>query len=561
MMSQRGFILFFFLIMIFAGFVRFYRLGQIPAGTYWDETAMLMDARSLIDTGRDVHGNHWLQAIYPSYGDYKLPVYLWLVTLSVSVFGPTALAVRMPSALAGMLTVLIVGLIAGEVLKLKKSDVSTNEKRIVQLLGMFVSAVSFWSIHFSRLGFEAHLGQLWLGFSFYLILIARRRASNLILAGLFGALGLFTYFSTRFVWPVVLVAGVRLIVSKQSLKQGKMTIFTLFSLLIFGAGLLVMRSSPLYPASQQFRLSAPSVLDQSQAVNQANLYRNLSSSSIIDRIFFHRYTISLKQLLQNYSENLSLDFLFLSGDPNLRHGTGIVGLFPLAFLPLLFIGLISLVFTPQYKFGLVLVIWWLAALLPASVALEVPHALRSLNALIPLSLIITYGLFQLIMLKYRFKRIVLTVLILTWLFQFIQFWNFTTHVYPQVSATAWQAGFSELAEVINTRRNQFDHVFVELVDQRYFLWVLANSQLSLAELPLNSSVNNYHFSQIGNVYFNTFSVVPTEYQNTVNLFVIDGSSLSEFRSTLGDSIEKVEMIEDGVGNVQFVLITQSNAKD
>jgi hypothetical protein len=165
------------------------------------------------------------------------------------------------------------------------------------------------------------------------------------------------------------------------------------------------------------------------------------------------------------------------------------------------------------------------------------------------------------MLKYRFKRIVLTVLILTWLFQFIQFWNFTTHVYPQVSATAWQAGFSELAEVINTRRNQFDHVFVELVDQRYFLWVLANSQLSLAELPLNSSVNNYHFSQIGNVYFNTFSGVPTEYQNTVNLFVIDGSSLSEFRSTLGDSIEKVEMIEDGVGNVQFVLITQSNAKD
>ncbi len=560
MMSQRGFFIFFFLVIIFAGFVRFYRLGQIPAGTYWDETAMLMDARSLIATGKDVHGNHWLQAIYPSYGDFKLPVYLWLVTLSVWLVGPSALAVRLPSALAGMLTVIIVGLIARELLKLKKSDVSTSEARMIQLLGTFVMGASFWSTHFSRVGFEAHLGQLWLGLSFYLIFKVRRHVGNLLLVGLLGVVALFTYFSTRFVWPVVLITGVWLIFSKKTIKQGKVILFTSISLIIFAAGLLVMRVSPFYPASQQFRLSAPSVLDRSQAVLQANLYRSLSSSSIIDRLFFHRYTISIKQLLQNYSENLSLDFLFVSGDPNLRHGTGIVGLFPLAFLPLLFIGLVSLLFTRQYKVGLVLVICWLAALLPASIPQEVPHALRSLNALIPLSLIITYGLFQLIMLKYRFKNIVLTVLVLTWLFQFVQFWHFTTHIYPQTSSSAWQSGYTELAEVINVRRNQYDNVFIELADHRYFVWVLANPQFSLAELPLNSSVKNYHYSLIGNIHFNTFSGVLTDYQNTSNLFVIDGDSLSEFRSLLGEAIEKVEMIKDDVGSVQFVLITQNNAK-
>src|SRR3972149_8796774 len=95
------------LIFFLAVLLRFYQLGAVPVSLYWDETAMLVDARSVAATGRDMYGNSWLQAIYPSYGDYKLPVYIWLASLSVKVFGASEWALRLPSATAGGLTLLM----------------------------------------------------------------------------------------------------------------------------------------------------------------------------------------------------------------------------------------------------------------------------------------------------------------------------------------------------------------------------------------------------------------------------------------------------------------------
>jgi hypothetical protein len=63
----------FFLILGAAAFIRAWQLGSIPVSLYWDEVAMLADARVVAETGKDIHGLPTTHFIFPSYGDYKLP--------------------------------------------------------------------------------------------------------------------------------------------------------------------------------------------------------------------------------------------------------------------------------------------------------------------------------------------------------------------------------------------------------------------------------------------------------------------------------------------------------
>src|SRR3990167_5905412 len=169
--------------------VRIYGLGSNPISLYWDETAILVDARSVAATGRDMHGNIWLQAIFPSYGDYKLPVYIWLASVSVKLFGASELAVRLPSALAGILTMVFGGLIAWELLP----QLKRLARKWLFVVVAAVIAMAPWSILFSRIGFEGHVGQLLLAMSIWCTLKAKKHWGWSMVAALLGGLATYTY--------------------------------------------------------------------------------------------------------------------------------------------------------------------------------------------------------------------------------------------------------------------------------------------------------------------------------------------------------------------------------
>src|SRR5688572_25885495 len=106
-MLRKQFWLLFTVIIVLAIGLRGYQLGSLPTDLYIDEIAMLADAKSVAQSGLDMHGRPWYQVLYPSYGDYKLPVYLWLASLSVKVLGVSQLALRLPSMIAGIMTIII----------------------------------------------------------------------------------------------------------------------------------------------------------------------------------------------------------------------------------------------------------------------------------------------------------------------------------------------------------------------------------------------------------------------------------------------------------------------
>ena len=98
-------ILLFLIVIVLSAFLRLYKLGQSPEGFYLDEAAIGYNAFSILKTGKDEFGKKW-PLVFRSFGDFKAPVYSYLLVPVFAVLEPTVLLVRLPSAVAGILTVI-----------------------------------------------------------------------------------------------------------------------------------------------------------------------------------------------------------------------------------------------------------------------------------------------------------------------------------------------------------------------------------------------------------------------------------------------------------------------
>lgn len=255
------------LLIILGVLARLWQFGQVPNSLYWDEVAIGLDARALLQTGKDLVGNSWLQPLFVSYGDYKAPVYIWLVTLFGSLFSVNEWVIRLPSLIASFGTAWI----------------------IFKLFGRW-AAVSFlimpWAIHFSRIGFESHLSLFWLTLMVWLAL------KKNWLAGLAGVAGIYSYISLRLLAPVLFLIF--------AWKRGWR--FLVGGLAIIGVGTLLLTNSSNYAASQQYRLSNDNLI-----------------TAPLGKI------AKARQFASNYFDFFEPKFLIASGDPNLRHHSGFGG--------------------------------------------------------------------------------------------------------------------------------------------------------------------------------------------------------------------------------------------
>jgi len=103
--------------LILASFLRLYHLGTNPPSLDWDEASLGYNAYSLLKTGADEYGNTWPLSIR-SFNDYKPPLYTYLTIPAVALFGLSEFAVRLPSALAGVIAVAAAYFLSIELLQL-----------------------------------------------------------------------------------------------------------------------------------------------------------------------------------------------------------------------------------------------------------------------------------------------------------------------------------------------------------------------------------------------------------------------------------------------------------
>ena len=501
-------------------FIRFFNIESNPPSIYWDEASIGYEAYSISQTGKDMHGNSWFQAIFPGYGDYKAPVYIWLASISIKLFGPTTSAIRIPSALFGSLSILAIYFLSKEIFK-KESIALATATALTLLPG---------HIQFSRAGFEANVALFFIILFLLFLQIGIKKKQYIVYSSLPAIIATYTYFSARVIIPLILFLW--LISNIKNIK--KIILPSILFILIFVIGYIPIFNSPHYQNSNILRLSTESVLDNHPQIVYANSLRLADGNTLLSRIIHHRFTYTTKEFLINMSDHFSSSFLFFSGDPNPRHSTGLSGVALPTSIILFIIGLLSLIKNKKHVFYILSL--WIVFLIPASIPTKTPHLLRSLGSLIPISIILGLGLSKSIKLLKLSKTNKNSLRFFSFIYIFILLINFSAFyyhlqtIYPKENNIAWQDGYPQLAKYINDNYHQYDQIMAPPGD-RFFLYALyylqyppKDIQASQADNLINNP-NSFSISKFGKVELTNIDWTKFENisQNTLVITNIDNT--------------------------------------
>lgn len=456
------------LILGIATVLRLVSLDQFPSGLNADEAALGYNAYSLIETGKDEHGTAWPLA-FRSFDDFKPPLYVYLAIPFVKVLGLSVWSVRLPSAILGILTVLFAYLLTLN-LKIVKDE---KKNQLLALISAFLLAISPWHLHFSRGAWEVNVSTFLLVLGAYAFIKGLVNSKYFYLFSLSFALSLFTYHSARIIAPLLL-ASLVLIYHK--------TLFTkknfrnIFFAAILGLALSAPIISQLLSKEGQSRFSGVSIFADSGPLSYVLEQRRVDPNpdSVITKLKYNRYSAYAGYFLKNYLTHYSPKFLFISGDvidrsrvPGFGQTYSVLSVFVL-------IGLIFLL-RKRTLGGKLIVAWFLVAPVAAAITFQSPHALRSQNEVIPLSIITACGVVYLFTFLSGLKNKMITfgsytILLIVLLFQVYGYLNSYYITYPKEIPVAWQYGFKEIANFTGENYAEYDKIIIsDRYDQPYIL--------------------------------------------------------------------------------------------
>jgi len=202
------------IFILIGSFLRLWKLSSIPPQLTTDEVALGYNAYSILKTGKDEYGKV-LPLIFQSYGDYKPGLYIYSTIPSVAIFGLNEFSTRLPSALGGILTILLVYLIVKKLFK--------NNK--LALISSLVTAINPWLIFFSRGAWEANFSLTLTLLGIYFFLLFLEKPKNLIFSAFFFALTLLTYQGAKLSSLLVLISLFVAFYKKEWFKEKKYLCF------------------------------------------------------------------------------------------------------------------------------------------------------------------------------------------------------------------------------------------------------------------------------------------------------------------------------------------------
>lgn len=472
------------IIVLLAGFLRLYKLGSNPPSLDWDEVSLGYNAWSLLATGHDEFGNSWPLTIR-SFGDYKPPLYAYVLIPILHFFGQTEIAIRLPSAIAGILTVIVTYFLANELLP--RATSSKSSLFTTGSLTSFLLAISPWHLQFSRIAFEANVGLFFFLTSVWLLLrwIHTGAPWNVLLSSIFGSGALLSYHSTKIVLPLltlVLVLNYRHRVIALLMKQ-KMVALVAASAVFGTVGTILFTIFVQHIGQSRFQQTSLFTIDELLNTSQSRVER--FSSSLVDRTINHRFGVYSRQILKGYLDHFDFQFWFLEGDRIDRHRAPSVGLLYFSeFIPLV-VGLLFVVwgalgknhFDPSEKRKLnVILLWFLVAPAASSLTGGTPSAVRSLLFLPVVQLFVTIGIVVIIRRARRIGR--MSVLLFCSLFLILACFEFGHYLHqyyvhaPIEYAPAWQYGYKQAVERIMREKQQYSEIVMTTTYDQPYIYVL-----------------------------------------------------------------------------------------
>lgn len=447
--------LIFAFIIAIASFLRFYHLGENPVALNQDEAVNGYDAYSLMMTMRDHHGN-FMPVMLESFGDWASPAITYLTIPFVKLLGLSELSVRLPVALLGIGTVILVYFFILEILKSRK----------LALIGAFLLAIMPWHIVVSRWAIPPSIvpffTMLFMVMGFWIIKEQKIALYKLFLLAVCAGIITYSYPTQKMVVPLIIFAFGLIYLFKKWIE---------LAILWVSYGIIV---APIYllsfidPNKYNARFKVVSILKEGDSI----------------------FNIA-KNFLVRYIKYLSPDFYFGFGDRNIMHHIPGFGS-NYEFLTIFFyVGILtcfyilinknSLTFEHHYinkKLCLFLLLWLFIAPLPASLTKEYNHVLRMVHGFTASIIFIVLGISVLTLAinNHKINQILLTVIVVVSLLNVISFSHVYFREYPEQSKGDFQYGIKEFMNYSITNQDRFRKIVIDTKINQPYIYYLFYSE-------------------------------------------------------------------------------------
>ncbi len=425
-------IYFIFIVLgLFGLITRIYKIESVPPHLSNDEISIAYDAYSINRTQKDEHNNYFPIA-FKSHGTYKAPGYAYLLAPLFFISNNTNTTARLPSIIFGYLTVIIIGLITFELTKNKH----------ISLISSIILISCPWHIISSRMVLESNIALLFLSLAIFLFLksVSTKKFSLTFLSVFFFAASMYCYHTEWGFAPIILF--IMLFIFYKKNKKNIFILLLFFTILI----------SPLF-------FNFITNLHTSARANTEIIWRG---ETVINSLQQHNpiFTpfIIIKAVFEKYLEYTNVNYLFFNGTELLgKKHLFEQGLFLWPLLIPFFIGLFKIKKNIKKEFFYFFIIFILISPLIPSFTHGSASLVRNLNSIIPYTIIISIGLYNLFIKIQTYKSVILSSLIMI---SFIYFSSIYIFHYPLEKAEGFQ-GYRPIADFLKRDSLNYQHIYID----------------------------------------------------------------------------------------------------
>lgn len=489
-------------IILVAALLRLYGLTDIPPGVNRDEASIGFTAHSLMTTGRDEYGR-FLPVSFESFGDWKLPLYIYTTIPFVGIFGLSELAVRLPSALAGIAAVTVLFTLT----RLLFASES------IALLASLSLALMPWHIHISRVESEAIVSVFFtiLGSILFLRALNKKSWKELTAAAvLFGAT-YWTYHGTH-VSTSLLLIGMAFIYWKDILRIPRWWIAVAAGS-VLTLGILSATFSADHTKISGISIFGDPTVIHTRIEQPRQIHDN--PDSFPAKIFHNRLTYAGITIFQNYLKSYGTEFLFVSGGGNRAHNiAGYGNLHPMEAV-LLLIGVAWL--TGQIKKKETrFILWWLVVGgVAAAITKDAPHSNRMLAVVPALAIATGAGASMLIQSAGKLRGIFILIILLFGYTVSMGYYldRYIVH-FPKSEAAHWGYAYKQLVPVLFSPENIHKKVIMTHPETSPYIYLLFYNGYSASDYQKQAKrypISGDGFTDVSG--FGRFSFRSIDWQN------------------------------------------------
>lgn len=519
---------------IFAVFLRLYRLDNVPPSPSLDEVSIGYNAFSIGKTGLDEY-KEFFPLQLRAYDDFRPALYIYPVIATVSMFGLSAFAVRLPSVIFSLFTLFFIYQTASLLgKKYFKSDT-------LSVWVLALSAVSPWHIYISRLGHEVNLGLALFTAGAYAIVywVITQQNKGLYWAAVLMALSLYGYQSEKIVLPIF--GAIVLTLFWRRLYGSKLAAIKALLLFVLLASYAVVLT--LSPQGLS-RLHGTSAIGKDAPEMQKAMVAHAKAVTSGDKVgafLSSKYVTAATIIINNYVSHFSPRWLF-TGERRESHKVPDMGLLAWWTGVFMCLGFLYTYRRVPINVFLLLVAWIFTGPIPASITTQAPHAMRAITMFPPVMIMAAVGIGMLEK-HIRIKSVVGFICALLLLYQGVRFSHQYFTVFPKEQSDSFQYALGKAVEYVQDESENYSRVIVtnEGAGYQSYMFFLFYIQYDPIHYLKNGGTTSGGYAQmhkIGNVSFepieNTEQVLP----NT--LYIADVSRLPH-----GGSVKRTFTNKDG----------------